>query len=308
MKKMMIRSVMATFGLLTLGAETKAAQSGQQYEQNYARPRDLAALQNDLQVLDDVMATVPQRNRRAREFEQRQEVIRQSVTRLAEQMREQGDFPADDRRDGRGYVRVSSNEVTSLRRDIAALRDDVENTQARRRGRGNNNDVIPAGTEIQVMLDQDLSSRSSNLRDRVSASTVSAIRLNGRTLIPAGATVSGVVSEVRSKHRGQNDGWLKVDFDSITSEGGRPVAIRSQVISIQETRGGENDKIRNTGLGAVLGGVIGALIDGKKGALIGAGVGAGGGLLASRGTDDVDLPEGTLLTLRLDSAMNHARR
>jgi len=308
MKKMMIRSAVAALGFLALGAETRAAQSGQQYEQDYARPRDLAALQNDLLVLDDVMATLPQRNRRAREFAQRQDVIRQSVTRLAEQMREQGDSRADDRREGRRYVRVSSNEVTSLRREIAALRDDVENIQAQRRRRGNNGDVVPAGTEIQVMLDQDLSSRSSNPRDRISASTVSAIRLNGRTLIPAGATVSGVVSEVRSKHRGQNDGWLKVDFDSITAEGGRPVAIRSQVISIEETRGGGNDKIRNTGLGALLGGVIGGLIDGKKGALIGAAVGAGGGLLASRGTDDVDLPEGTLLTLRLDSAMNYARR
>ena len=74
-------------------------------------------------------------------------------------------------------------------------------------------------------------------------------------------------------------------------------------VAAQGFAGGyEQERLVQFGLGG------GAIIDGKKGALIGAAVGAGGGLLASRGTDDVDLPEGTLLTLRLDSAMTYARR
>lgn len=303
MNRIKIRSLMIAVGLLTLTTEAALAQTGGQYDQNFARQRDIVVLQNDLNVLDDLLANAPRRNRRSQEFEQRSNAIRQDVTRVAEQMREQ----RDDRNEGRRFTRVPNSEVVSLRRDIAALRDDIENT-APRRGRASNSYSIPAGTEIQVMLDQDLSSRSSNPQDRISASTVQAIRVNDRTVVPAGATVTGTVLEVRSKHRGQNDGWLKVNFDSLTPEGGRPTAIRSQVVSIQDTNSGSNDKIKNTGIGAVLGGVVGALIDGKKGALIGGVIGAGGGLLASRGTDDVDLPEGTLLTLRLDSAMTTARR
>ncbi len=314
MNKIMIPSLMLALGLLTLRAETTVAQTGGfRYEEHYASSRDLAALQNDLDVLDDILASAPRRNRRSQEFQQRADAISRNVTELAEQMRQHNE--------GRHEARVGTEEVRSLRREIATLRDDIENTQGlgqgqaqgqgqgQRRGRVTNGAyVVPAGTEIQVMLDQHLSSRSSNPRDRVSASTVQAIRMNGRTVIPAGATVSGIVREVRSKQRGQNDGWLKVDFDTLTPEGGQPMTIRSQVIAVQDTNSGSNDKTKNTGIGAILGGVIGAIIDGKKGALIGAAVGAGGGLLASRGTDDVDLPEGTLITLRLDSAMTYARR
>lgn len=303
---------MLALGFITFRADTTVAQTGGgfRYEEHYASSRDLAALQNDLYVLDEVLASAPRRNRRSQEFQQRADVISRNVTELAEQMRQHND--------GRHEARVGTEEVRSLRRDIATLRDDIENTQGQaqnqRRGRATNGGyVVPAGTEIQVMLDQDLSSRSSNPQDRITASTVQAIRMNGRTVIPAGASVSGYVREVRSKQRGQNDGWLKVDFDSLTPEGGRPVTIRSQVIAVQNTNSysgssDNDDRARKSGLGAILGGVIGAMIDGKKGALIGATVGAGGGLLASRGTDDVELPEGTLLTLRLDSAMNTARR
>ena len=297
--KIMMPSLMIGLGLLALAPSTAPAQPGQQYDQNYARPRDLAALQNDLVVLDDALAAVPSRNRRSREFQQRAGVIRQNVSVLAEQMREH----RDGRREGRFGNRA---EIEGLRRDIAVLRDDIENTQTRRRA-NNAGYVVPAGTEIQVMLDQDLSSRTSNARDRITASTVNAIRMNGRTVIPAGATVSGYVTEVRSKHRGQNDGWLKIEFDTLTPEGGQAIGIRSQVVSVQESYE-KNNRVKSGGIGALLGGVVGALIDGKKGALIGAAVGAGGGLLASRGTDDVDLPEGSLMTLRLDNAMNYARR
>jgi hypothetical protein len=311
MKNTMIRSLIVGLGFLALALEANAAtaQQGGQSNQSFARSRDIVVLQNDLQVLDDLLANDLPRNRRSQEFEQRADAIRQNVSRVAEQLREQ----RADRRAGERYTRVPRSEVTNLRRDIASLRDDMENTRtqtsARQRARGNRIEyVIPAGTEIQVMLDQALSSRSSNPNDRVSASTVQAIRIDDRTVVPAGATVTGMVEEVRSKSRGQHDGWLKVNFDSLTPEGGRPTAIRSQVVSIQDTDSGGNDKVRNAGIGAVLGGVLGALLDGKKGALIGAAVGAGGGLLASRGTDDVDLPEGTLLTLRLDNAVTYARR
>jgi hypothetical protein len=197
-------------------------------------------------------------------------------------------------------------EIAALRMKIATLRDDLEEAQSRR-GRGTGPYVIPAGTTIEVMLNQDLSSRTSNLEDQVEASTVSAVRLNGRTLIPAGATVSGVVREVRSRNRGQQDGWLRLDFDSLTPDRGPRIDMRSHVVSISETPSSGDHSARNGGLGALLGGVIGGIIDGKKGLLIGAAVGAGGGLLATKG-DDVDLPEGTLITLRLDRPMSLSRR
>ena len=49
----------------------------------------------------------------------------------------------------------------------------------------------------------------------------------------------------------------------------------------------------------MLGGILGGVLDGKKGALIGVLVGGGGAVVASKG-DDVELPAGTVVNLRLE--------
>ena len=311
MRGMMRRLSFIVFGLLALGALTVRAQdeqpseqgynrqSEQPSDQQYARPRDLLALQDDLVLLDNSLSAVPERHPRYQEFQRRADAVRRDVTALAEQMRRH----REDRRDGTGGGQA---EVAALRQSIAMLRDDVESAQSRRRGGSDGMFLVPAGTDIRVMLDQDLSSRSSNIEDRVEASTVAAVRLDGRTVLPAGASVSGVVREVRSRHRGQQDGWLRLDFGSLTPEGGPTMDMRSHVVSIAEMRP-EDNTVRNAGLGALLGGVVGGIIDGRKGVLIGAALGAGGGFVASQG-NDVDLPQGTLITLRLDAPMAFARR
>lgn len=296
-QRMMASALAVGCGLFALEAPAVHAQ---QYDQGYARSRDLVALQDDLRLLDDSMAALSARHPRYPEFQRRSDAVRRDVTALADEIRRH----REDRREGYG---AGQAQVTALRHSIGLLRDDVEEAQSQGRGRGNSAYVIPAGTEIQVMLDRDVSSRSSNPEDRVEASTVAAIRVNGRTVIPAGATVYGSVREVRSRHRGQKDGWLKLDFDSLTVDAGQRMPIRSHVVAVSETHSGSNHTLRNGGLGALLGGVIGGIIDGQKGALIGAAVGAGGGLLASQGGDDVELPEGALVTLRLDEPMTLGR-
>ena len=204
----------------------------------------------------------------------------------------------------------------ALRQRISLLRDDVEAVQTRRATRGTGargtgvrstgGFVIPAGTEIQVMLDQPLSSETANVEDRVEASTVQAIQVNGRTVIPAGATLSGVVAEVRSNKRLRKDGFLRLDFNTLTPENGQPMSITSEVISVAETRSSDHT-LRNGGLGAVLGAVVGGIFEGKKGAIVGAVVGGAGGALATHG-EEVELPQGTLITLRLDGPTHIARR
>jgi hypothetical protein len=324
---------MIVCALVVLGTPTVQGQSAPSapYDQDsqdrprYSGRRELVALQDDLQLLDESLNALSPRHRRYPEFQRRADAIRQNVVALADDIRQRRedrqdrredrredsreDRPAEDqdyRREDRPAGGGRRAEIAVLRQNIAELRNDMEDAMRRGRRGGNSAFVVPAGTEIEVMLDQDLSSRSSNPDDRASASTVAAVRLDGRTVIPAGATVSGFVREVRSRDRGQSDGWLKVDFDRLTPEGGPEMPMRSHIVSISERRSGDN-RLRNGGLGALLGSVVGGIIDGRKGALIGAAVGAGGGLLASRG-DDVDLPEGTLLMLRLDRPMTFARR
>jgi hypothetical protein len=85
--------------------------------------------------------------------------------------------------------------------------------------------------------------------------------------------------------------------------GDQTVRMHARVVDMGQ--GGLNK--RNAGLGAVAGGVLGAVLDGAKGAVVGAILGGGGAVVATSGKD-VELPAGTLLTLRLERPLRAAQR
>jgi len=297
--KTAFRATVTAIALLVLEAQTGFAQGGQ----GYARPRDLVALQDDLRLLDDSLYSIPLRNPRQKEFSRRASEIRADVSRLAEQVGGTGGNQFN--------LVVPRTEVVALRQRISTLRDEVDTVVTRRQARGTGTRgtggvVIPVGTEIQVMLDQPLSSETANAEDRIEASTVQAIVVNGRTVVPAGASLTGYVAEVRSNKRLRKDGFLRLEFNTLTPDGGQPMTINSEVISVAETPSSDHT-LRNGGLGALLGAVVGGIFEGKKGAVVGAVVGGAGGALATHG-EEVELPQGTLITLRLDSPTHLARR
>jgi hypothetical protein len=314
MKKTIWRSaplflVLTAIAAIAVQANVGAQQYDPRPDEGRARPRDLVALQDDLNLLDTGLSALPRRHPRFDDFQRRADELRIDVSALAERIgrgrdgSRQGE-PVDNMNRDQPFVPASRAEIVELRGRIAVLRDDVENAQRRRLA--NADLILPAGTDIEVMLDSGLSSRWSNPEDPVEASTVAALRRNGRTLIPAGARVTGYVRDVRSRGRNQEDGQLRIDFDSLTPEGGPRLELRSHVVAISDTRSGDRS-LRNGGLGALLGGVIGGIVDGKKGAIIGAAVGASGGLIATKG-EELDLPEGTLIVLRLDRPLTLPRR
>ena len=296
--KMFIRTSLTTLalGALLANAPTAVAQDS---GRGPARARDVIALQDDLVLLDQSLAAVPRRHPRRAEFDRRADDLRSDVSALAERMRR--DEPG--RQDGFGATRA---EIDGVRQNIAVLRDDIEEAQSPNR-RGETTAIIPAGTEIEIRLEQTVSSRYSNVEDAVNASTLTAIRGNRRTLIPAGATVTGFVRDVRSHDRGQQDGSIRLDFDAITPDGESRIEIRSHVVAVSGARTEGGDTKRNSGLGAILGGVLGGIVDGKKGAVIGAVVGAGSGALVTKG-EDMELPEGSILRIRLDRSVTVPRR
>jgi hypothetical protein len=310
MKKTIWRSsplllALSAIAIIAVQANVGAQQYDPRPDDGRARPRDLVALQDDLNLLDSGLSALPRRHPRFDDFQRRADELRVDVSVLAERIgRGRDGSRVDGMSSDRSFVPASRAEIVELRGRIAVLRDDVENAQRRRLANGDL--TLPAGTDIEVMLDSGLSSRWSNPEDPVEASTVAALRRNGRTLIPAGARVTGFVRDVRSRGRNQEDGQLRIDFDSLTPEGGPRLELRSHVVAISDTRSGDRS-LRNGGLGALLGGVIGGIVDGKKGALIGAAVGASGGLIATKG-EELDLPEGTLIVLRLDRPLTLPRR
>jgi len=257
-----------------------------------ATSADIRLIQAEADLLDESLATLPDDDPRAAEFRRRDDGLRDQVQQMADRVRS-----------GRGEERpgVSKAEVDSLRRDIVALRTDVEATRGT--GQAIADMRVPDGTEIRIRLQDGLSSRSARPEERVEARVSESVRVDGRLAIPAGSTVRGYVQSVEPAHRPAHGGRLDLAFDSLELDDGRRTSLKARVVSIEEDK---LDKSK-AGLGALVGGVLGALVDGGKGAVVGALVGGTGAVVATRG-DDVELPAGTHLTLRLEHPVQVSRR
>ena len=164
--------------------------------------------------------------------------------------------------------------------------------------RGSGNSVIPAGQEIDVRLETELSSATAQVEQRFEATTVADLFRGNEVLIPAGSTVRGVISGVTKTTRMERKGTLTVAFDRLTVRG-RDYPMHGTVTQAIESEGirGEANKI---GAGAGVGAIIGGIIGGMKGALLGVLIGGGGTVAATEGKD-VTLPTGTILRVRLDT-------
>jgi hypothetical protein len=243
----------------------------------------------------------------------------------------------DDARDETVYLKVKlrKNETIS-RSEYADVRDRIENIRSRARGdstggytptgvgigedrrndsgstsnssptgatttRSQNPNEIPVGTEFDVRLGTTLTSKTAQVEDRFEATTIVDLRDDrGRVLVPAGSTMRGVVSSVTKATRTDRKGAVTVAFDRVTVDG-KSYPIRATVTQALESEGimGEKEKI---GIGAGAGAIIGAILGGAKGALAGILIGGGGTIAATEGKD-VELPPGSVLRVRLDSAL-----
>lgn len=163
--------------------------------------------------------------------------------------------------------------------------------------RSSSTNAIPAGQELDVRLNSELSSATAQVEQRFEATTVADLYRGNEVLIPAGSTVRGVVSSVQKATRTERKGSVTVAFDQITIHG-RSYPMRGTVTQALESEGikGEVGKI---GAGAGIGAIIGGIIGGAKGALLGVLIGGGGTIAATEGKD-VTLPADTILRVRLD--------
>lgn len=255
-----------------------------------ATSADIRQLQVEADRLDESLRQVGDGHPRSAEFRRREAEIRDELVWLRGQVRRH-------QRNEQQGLGASRAEVNELRQSIVDLRNDVDRTIDVRPGTVGEVD-IPNGTQLDVRLDTTLSSRTARREDRVEGTVVDTVRIDGRTAIPAGTRVRGIVRDVQPASRPSHGGRIDLEFDQLLMPNGRRVDIRSTVAGIEE----EGFSKKRAGLGAVLGGILGGVLDGKKGALIGVLVGGGGAVVGSKG-DDVELPAGTVVSLRLDRSI-----
>ena len=81
--------------------------------------------------------------------------------------------------------------------------------------------TIPSGTLIHLSLSTSVASDTSQVEDAVAAELTSAVMVGGRTALPSGALVAGVVRAVDPSRRVKGRARLALDFTSVTSDGRR---------------------------------------------------------------------------------------
>jgi hypothetical protein len=156
--------------------------------------------------------------------------------------------------------------------------------------------TIPAGTRMIAALDQTVSTKSSDVGQRIELTTVDPIRLKDGHVVPEGVTIRGEVTHSKDGGRIAGAPELTLRFTEMEVSG-EEYAIRADPFRVR----GKSDlgeSAAEIGGGAVVGGVIGALTGHPvRGAAVGAVLGTG--VAVATDGDDIVLPAGQRLRLRL---------
>jgi hypothetical protein len=148
--------------------------------------------------------------------------------------------------------------------------------------------IIPQGTLLQLRTSEAVSSKNAKDGSPVEFVIIRDVVVGGTLAIPRGATVHGVVSEVKKSESGELAGSAALSLKLTSLElGGQSYNLSSDEFKVQ----GPN-KAGRTVSGAIAGGVIGTIIGcaaGRgTGCAVGAGVGAAAGTAASAASPGPD--------------------
>jgi hypothetical protein len=179
------------------------------------------------------------------------------------------------------------------------------------------NPSLPAGTVVKVKLEKTLSTFSSNGGDPFTGRVTEAVVLDGKTVIPTGATVEGRVTKVNEPRRIAGKPTIGLFPETVTLPNGERYMLNAPVIDTSLRNGTDVDEegqfkgaghdgkdLTEIGLGAGGGMLVGGLIGGGKGTLIGGAIGATATVAHWLGKRrSAVLPAGTELVMELSRPM-----
>jgi hypothetical protein len=186
------------------------------------------------------------------------------------------------------------------------------------------NDVAK-GTEIRAALDTPLSSKTSKVGDRFTATVAQDVKgVNGSVGVPAGSKLEGEVSEVeqgKALPQLRGKGRLNLRFTDIVLPNGMRAPVFLTLKNVTDTAGKQSSSTstssegevnsrtsggtaaKDVGIGAGIGTVAGLIFGhALRGLAIGA-IAGGGYVLATQGKD-VEMPAKAGLILNADSPIN----
>lgn len=171
--------------------------------------------------------------------------------------------------------------------------------------------AIPAGSTLIVMIDQALSSQTSQAGQAFSATVARSVMVNRRTVlmvnrrtvIPKGSPVRGTVVTAREQSKVKGEGELALSLTSITIYGWKyPIHTHTLNLEVQ-------DKGRTTGSRALGGAVLAGLAGGGEGAGVGRVVGGSAGMDGGStiGNKQVEIPAESELAFTLSKPLDSLR-
>jgi hypothetical protein len=171
------------------------------------------------------------------------------------------------------------------------------------------NFVVPDGTQLVAILNDNLSTKQARDGDRFTLTVRSPSQYGG-------ASIEGHLVKVNRSGQISGRAEMSLEFDLIRLRDGRASNFAGYIESVRTTSGetvrvdnegrvqdesGQTGRtVTRAGIGAAVGAVIGAIVGGGKGAAIGAavGAGAGAGSVFIQGREDLDLMSGAEFTIR----------
>jgi hypothetical protein len=160
--------------------------------------------------------------------------------------------------------------------------------------------TIPSGTPLQITLNDTLQTNKNLEGDFFTGTLEAPVEMEGKILIPAGSTCSGVITKLVKGGTLKKSPEIGFVVTEITTPKGKTYSVAVDTI-YKKGKSHTGREVGMIGGGAAAGAVIGGILGKKKGAAIGAvaGAAAGTGAAAATGRENLVYPAGLTLTFNL---------
>jgi hypothetical protein len=178
--------------------------------------------------------------------------------------------------------------------------------------------TLPMGTTVRMKLETVLATVVTRVNSEWAGRVTEAVMIDGKTVIPVGASVTGHVTQSEEPRRISGVPVISIRPESVTMPNGDRFAMSAMLVDTSDPKhlhvdeegriksgGHDMTDWRDTGIGVGAGTTIGAMKAGPKGALIGATIGGGVAVVRwlSRTHHSETIPAGTELFLELSRPM-----
>jgi len=153
--------------------------------------------------------------------------------------------------------------------------------------------AVGVGTTLNGTMAQDLGSKDAQVGQAVTITNVTSADGSGKIV---GATMYGHVTAVQRAGQGR-PGKVEIAFDKLTLANGDSYAVQGQVTNLSvKTKSNALKEAGGAVAGMLVGNYLGKVVGLKAGGLVGA---AGGYFLAKNNRENVSVPKGSVVTVKL---------